>query len=219
MSHKVRLRFCKTGKAKYISHLELMSVMRRTLLRVGVRLRYSEGFNPHPQMSVALPLPVGCGSICEMMDFGVLDELNHIDLPLLINPGLPEGLEVLEVYFPNRKFNEISWVELSGDMYYDDRTPTDAVNRLRGRFAEDSIVITKKTKRGSSEIDICPYITDVDIPDGEKLTIRVKVSAQNPTINPDNLISALEGTYSDLKPDFSFFTRIEVYDRDMNIFR
>ena len=68
---KIRLLYSKTGKAKYISHLDLMATMRRALLRAGIELKYSEGFNPHPYMSVALPLPVGCSSICELIDIGI----------------------------------------------------------------------------------------------------------------------------------------------------
>ena len=59
---KLRLRFEKTGKAIWISHLDLMRVMQRAFLRAGCRMKYSEGFNPHPILSVCLPLSVGAAS-------------------------------------------------------------------------------------------------------------------------------------------------------------
>ena len=68
---KLRLRFEKAGKAIYISHLDLMRVVQRVFLRAGVPLRYSEGFNPHPLISICLPLSVGTESFCELMDFRV----------------------------------------------------------------------------------------------------------------------------------------------------
>ena len=55
---KYRLLFSKTGRAVYISHLDLMRTLTRAFLRAECRLKYSEGFNPHPQISIALPLSV-----------------------------------------------------------------------------------------------------------------------------------------------------------------
>ncbi|MBR0161183.1 MAG: DUF2344 domain-containing protein, partial [Oscillospiraceae bacterium] len=65
---KLRLRFEKTGRAVWISHLDLMTTMQRAFSRAGYELQYSEGFNPHPLISILLPLSVGAGSVCELMD-------------------------------------------------------------------------------------------------------------------------------------------------------
>ena len=56
MSDKLRLRFSKTGRAVYISHLDLMQTMQRAFSRAGFALKYTEGYNPHPLISIALPL-------------------------------------------------------------------------------------------------------------------------------------------------------------------
>ena len=213
------MRFSKTGKAKYISHLDLMATMRRSLTRAGVRLQYSEGFNPHPYMSVALPLPIGCGSVCELMDIGVMGGLQPDGLADIINAALPEGLEILEVYLPLRKFNGISWIEIDGVLYYDNEPPSDAVERLNERFDAESIVISKKTKSGVIDIDIVPHIQGVRFSSNGEITMKAVVSAQNPTINADNLISSLGDGYTELVPDFSLFTRVEVFDVNMCAFR
>ena len=72
---KLRLRFEKTGRAIYISHLDLMATMQRAFSRAGLELKYSEGFNPHPLISVLLPLSVGTASVCELM-VELLEELS-----------------------------------------------------------------------------------------------------------------------------------------------
>ena len=147
MDRKLRLRFSKTGKAKYISHLDLMATMCRALLRSGIKLKYSEGYNPHPYMSFALPLSVGDASMCELLDFGITDELSPEDLPAVISAALPEGLEILEAYTPQRKFSGIAWVALAGEMHYD-VTPPGVAERLMERLNSNSIMIAKKTKGG-----------------------------------------------------------------------
>ena len=231
MIDKLRLRFSKMGRAKYISHLDLMATMRRALLRAGIELKYSEGFNPHPYMSAALPLSVGSSSLCELMDIGVANNIypdgligvaNKIypdGLPEVINNVLPDGLEVSEVYSPERKFSCIAWVGISGSLYYDVGAPQNVAEKLTARFSEEHIVISKKTKSGISDIDISPYIRDTYFSRSGEVTMSARISAQNPSINPDNLISALNGGYEALMPDFYNFTRTEIFDIDMNVFR
>ena len=246
MGSKLRLRFCKTGKAKYISHLDLMATMRRALLRAGVKLSYSEGFNPHPYISVALPLPVGCGSICELMDIESASGLLPDGLQGLITAALPEGIEVLEVYTSERKFRCIAWLELHGILFYDKGAHPCALNLMAERLASQSLIIIKKTKRGESNIDIGPFIRDTVLSmDNGNIDIKVKVSAQNPTITVKDIINAMSGTNVaagdgignvmsngmnngngmsngmniDISPDYTAFSRIEVFDSEMNTFR
>ena len=215
----LRLRFSKTGKAKYISHLDLMATMRRALLRAGVNLKYSEGFNPHPYISIALPLPIGCGSICELMDVRTEGMLSTDGLCEKITSALPEGLEVTEVYESTRKFSGIAWVEMNGVLHYDKGNPQNATSALLERFNSESIIISKRTKRGVSDLDVAPYMHDIEIADNDGLSIRIRVSAHDPTINPDNLICVVNGTQGVPSPEFSIFTRAEIFDDDLNNFK
>jgi radical SAM-linked protein len=88
-----RLLFTKTGMAKYISHLDLMRTMQRALLRAGLEIKHTQGFNPHPHMVFALPLPVGCESLCELMDFELVKDVPADEIVPGLNRTLPEGIE------------------------------------------------------------------------------------------------------------------------------
>ncbi|MDR3206846.1 MAG: TIGR03936 family radical SAM-associated protein, partial [Oscillospiraceae bacterium] len=70
---KARISFAKTGRARYISHLDLMRTLQRSFARAGLPLGYTEGFNPHPYLSVARPLPVGVAGLGELADFGLAE--------------------------------------------------------------------------------------------------------------------------------------------------
>ncbi|MCL2151590.1 MAG: TIGR03936 family radical SAM-associated protein [Oscillospiraceae bacterium] len=218
---KIRLLYSKTGKAKFISHLDFMATMRRALLRAGIELKYSQGFNPHPYMSVALPLPVGFSGVCELIDVGIEADAAPNGLADLVNRCLPEGIEIIEAYVSERKFNCIAWVAVKGLLYYDSGTPPNTVGQLTKLFANKSIVISKKTKRGVSDIDIAPFIKEVYIDNDwdTKISMKAKVSAQDPSITPENLMGALGGSYETLIPDFYDFTRTAIFDKDMYLFR
>ena len=218
--NKLRMRFSKTGRAIYISHLDLMATMQRAFSRAGSRLKYSEGFNPRPQISIALPLSVGTASVCELMDFQLLEEVDITQLAARLNATMPEGIEVREIYEPTRKNAELKWLAVEGLFEYDERQVDIMQERLSDFFARESIVIEKKTKRGFGETDIRPAIREISFAAGEEgASVRAVISAQNPTLNPDLLAAALRALAPELAPDFAKFTRVETYDGEMSVFR
>ena len=56
---RLRIRFCRGQEVKFISHLDIMRLWQRAFNRAGIALAYSEGFNPHPRLSLAAPLALG----------------------------------------------------------------------------------------------------------------------------------------------------------------
>ena len=217
---KLRLRFEKTGRAVYISHLDLMHTMQRAFNRAGYHLKYSEGFNPHPQIAIALPLSVGTGSLCEIMDFKLKEETDLAALPERLTAVMPEGIRVLEAYEPQRKVAELKWLRVEGRFDYDERDPAEMAAALEEFYRQEAIVITKKTKRGMGETDIRPGIREIRFTTGDReVNITSVISAQEPTINPELLAEALRQLRPELAPDFAKFTRIETYDAQMQIYR
>ena len=217
---KLRLRFKKTGRAIYISHLDLMKTMQRAFSRAEYELKYSEGFNPRPQISIALPLSVGMGSVCEVMDFRLRHDADLAELPARLTAALPEGIEIIEAYEPSRKASEIKWLEVEGVMEYDERDAGEMAAALRGFYAAPEIVITKKTKRGLGEMDIKPAIQSIAFTHGDKcVKVDAFISAQEPTLNPELLTDALRQRAPEIAPDFAKYMRIETYDAQMNVFR
>ena len=215
---KLRLRFEKTGRAIYISHLDLMTTLQRAFSRAGMELKYSEGFNPHPLISILLPLSVGTGSCCELMDFQLRREEALESLPERLTAALPEGIRVLEAYPSERKSVQLKWLEIMGTLEYDRGAPE--TDRLAEFFNRDEIVIEKKTKRGIGQSDIRPAIRSIRFEQaGANLRIHAVISAQEPTLNPDLLVSALRQLAPELAPDFAEFTRLETYDAQMQVYR
>ena len=220
MSEKLRLRFAKEGRAIYISHLDLMRTMQRAFQRAGLSLKYSEGFNPHPILSILLPLSVGMQSVCELMDFQLTAEEDLSSMPEKLTEAMPEGIRVLEAYPEGRKVKELKWLRVSGALEYDAADLQTVRNGLQEFFAKESIVIRKKTKRGEEESDIAPAIRSIGFQAEERcVALSAVISAQEPTLNPELLVSALSQLAPQLAPDFAEFTRLEVYDAAMKVFR
>ena len=219
-SGKLRLRFGKTGRAVYISHLDLMHTMQRAFSRAGYELKYSEGFNPHPQISIALPLSVGAESVCEIMDFRLRQEADPKEIPARLTAVMPEGIEVSECYEQTRKVAELKYLEIEGVFEYDERDAVEMAGKLREFYAADEIVITKKTKRGMGESDIKSAIRSIEfLPMDGQVRIKAVISAQEPTLNPELLADALRQRAPEIAPDFAKFRRIETFDAQMKLYR
>lgn len=94
---RLRLRFSRGEDLKYISHLDLMRLWERVLRRAGIPMAYSEGFSPHPRISLAAPLPIGVTSEAELMDIVVRKAVSPYYFLQNTKPQLPPGMEVFEI--------------------------------------------------------------------------------------------------------------------------
>ena len=217
---KLRLRFEKTGRAVWISHLDLMHTMQRAFSRAGYELKCAEGFIPHPQTSIALPLSVGVASRCEIMDFRLKNDADLKELPAALTAVMPEGIRVTDCYEQVSKVALLKYLEIEGSFEYDTRDTAEMAKALTDFYARKTIVITKKTKRGVGESDIRPAIRDITFTAGEReVRLHALISAQEPTLNPALLADALRQLKPEIAPDFEKFVRIENYLENMEIFQ
>ena len=208
---KLRLKFSKTGRAVYISHLDLMRTMQRVFSRAGVQLKYSEGFNPHAKISIVLPLTVGTRSLCEYMDFSLAEDRDLTQLPSLLNPFMPEGIEALEAYEAPCKGSELRWLHITGRM-----TGGRDAAFYNLFFARTEILVSRRSKKGERVDDIAPMIRRAVFTDGpDGVLADLVIHAQEPTLNPDVMMAALRED----APDYYVFTRMEAFKEDLTPFR
>ena len=218
---KLRLLFVKEEQASYISHLDLMRTFQRVFPRGGLELKHSQGFHPHPLISIVLPLPVGQSSDCELLDFEVEQEHDGTGIADILNTGLPAGLRVRDCYRVERPARDLAFLRARLELDYDHGVPDGAVERLRELFARDEVLVEKRTKHKElAQINVVPLIHSIEWSAGENLvTADVIVAAQNPGLNPALLASAVAAQLPELTPDFARVRRLELYDGELNIFR
>ena len=95
---RLRIRFCRGQEVKFISHLDILRLWQRAFHRAEIPLAYSEGFNPHPRISLAVPLPIGVTSEAELMDIFCARRVSPHVFTTAVSPQLPPGIEILQVY-------------------------------------------------------------------------------------------------------------------------
>ena len=151
---RLRAVFEKTGRAKYISHLDLNRFMLRTFRRSKLPVWYTEGFNPHPYYAFALALSLGFESSCEIMDFNLTEVMPLDKVRDALNAVMPEGMRVVSVAEQKLKVTAIANATYSFSLETDD--PATLYNEIKAFLMQDEILIEKKTKKGIKTVDIKP---------------------------------------------------------------
>ena len=218
---KLRLLFVKEDRAAYISHLDLLRTFQRAFLRLGLVLRHSQGFHPHPILSFALPLPVGQSSACEVLDFEVVEDMDGKGLPESLNRFMPEGIRAVDCYVPVWPVRDLAKLRCRVDLCYDGGVPAGAAEEISSLLTGESLVIQKRTKRKAmADVDIRPMLHGLELSEEPGiLRLDATVSAQNPGLNPALLAEAVRMHLPPLAPDFVQVRRLELLDAGDGTFR
>ena len=199
---EVRLRFSKTGRLKYISHLDINRAMSRALKRAQIPLWYTEGFNPHPYMSFSLPLSLGVESLCESVDLRIIGDITNDEIKNRLNNVLPQDIKIVDVYDDFRDNSEIVYSDYVYKFEFKDNEA--AFEKIKNVLSSDEIIALKKGKQGRKrvmkETNIKSFI------DKYSISIRNDVIVLN--------IRLLAGPEKNLNPSLLFDTIIRLIDMD-----
>ena len=217
-----RLLFEKTGSAVWMSHLDLMRLFQRAFKRANLPLKHTQGFNPRPSVSIALPLSVAIDSTCELLDF----DLDGVSVPCdeiteRLNRALVSGVVVHKTYEGGKKLRDLALLDCMITMEYDREVPQGAETAIRELFARQEVIVPKKTKNGMQDQNIVSMIRKLDLIQTEScvMEIQARICCQNPTLNPMQIPAAIGLHAPDFTPDFTKCIRLEIFDSDLQIFR
>lgn len=191
---EVRMSFQKTGMAKFISHLDTVRCITRAMKRACVPIWYTEGFNPHAFLTFAMPLSLGFESLCETVDFRLMEEVDLEELSERIDNALPVDITVKEIYVYETSPNDIRWAEYKIIFNNPDALLLDKAESV---LSADEIMVLKKAKQGrkkvEKEVNIKEHIKSFELnnEDGKLILNTVLSSGTSININPMLLIGAL----------------------------
>lgn len=208
-------RFEKGGYTKYISHLDLLRVFKRAFKVMGLDIRYSNGYNPHPKMSFAQPLSLGYSSLCEYLEFETLTPHDPESLKEDLAKNLPRDLAITELF---QFDSEVKTLAAESDACeYRIFVPFEGTEEeFRDLFtsymAQDRITALKKMKKTKT-------LEEVDIKD----KIRSwKVSKEGDNAVIDCILDS--GSHSNLSPElviksFLDFSKLPLMRWDLEVQR
>lgn len=219
---EIRIRFSKTGQAKYISHLDINRAFSRAFARAKINLWFTEGFNPHAYMSFSLPLSLGVESLCENVDIRILDDISNEEIKHRLNDVLPVGIRVIEVYDDFLDCHDIAYSDYVYKFEFSDNSL--ALEKIKAVLDSEEIIAQKKGKKGkrriTKETNIKEFIVkyNISIRD-EQIVLNVRLLAGpdknlNPSLLFDTIIRLIDMDY-----EWKSISRISLLTKDLREYR
>lgn len=212
---KVRIKFAKQGAMKFIGHLDIMRYFQKAVKRAGLDAAYSEGFSPHMIMSFAAPLGVGVTSEGEYFDLELKTPMSSEEAVERLNQVMVEGMEVLSVReVPEGKKGKAMSLVAAADYLVSFREGMepgkDWKEKVPAFVEQQEIRILKKTKKNEKEVDIKPYIYEMEIR-GESIFLKLAAGSVKNT-KPELVMEAFYGFCGqEFQPLSLLIHRMEVY--------
>ncbi len=215
---KYKIRFSKTGSICYISHLDLMRLFTRAVKRAGIKLAYSQGFNPHPKLGFAQPLSLGYAGLNELMEIETVEDLQPDDIKERLSALMPPGLDIKTCEYSPAGGKTLAAMTDAAEYIIEiplSKKTDMSDDEMQWLYMNQDRILTlkkQKKKKEPAEIDIKPMIrrfsvTQVSqandmqpamlqtqhgtpiIPDGSRLVINTLLdSGSNSNLSPELVI-------------------------------
>lgn len=204
---KILCKFTKLGYLKFISHLDLVDLFQRTLFQNKVDVKFSEGFNPHPRMSIAYPLPLGIESNSEYMEIYLNSKIDLKDFLIKMNERLPQGIKIVEAKYDDdesisNKVKSVVYAFKLLNTFYDKNKDIDFAKELNKINDMNDVEIERKRKKGKKRIFVKEnakdYLNRLDLKDNA-IYAYIKMSEQG-SLKPA-LVFDILNNYTDIVMD------------------
>lgn len=202
---RYRLQLTKEGSLKYLSHLDWQNTIIKSLYRSGLKLNFSQGFNPTPKISLGIALPIFVESVTEFIDIEFFDNIGKDELKEKLSKAFPSQIRVLDLKEIPRKEpsidNTAEWAEYEFSPIEKDIYPVKSLlYDINAKFSEnEEILIEKKNKKGIKRtIDIKPSIRSISERDNKiVMVLKAGQNQEIPSLRPDTAMELF-------KPEIKF---------------
>ena len=196
---KVRVRFSKKGKIRFISHRDIARIWERSLRKAQIQLAYSEGFSPRPKISFGLALPTGNESEAEYLDLELVNDIQEnsdalLDLKEKINEALPKGIEVQNVAEKELGADSLQQVVIQCTWQFDlsDYTMDQAKKWAEEILGSPEIIVERERKGKVVVEDLRKQVISIGVIGETDAGVRVQadLGTQPRTLRPSELLAA-----------------------------
>ena len=192
---RLRITFGKSGPLKYTSNLDTAKIWERALRRADLPILYTKGFNTRPRISLAMPLPLGISSECEILEVSLREriEVCHERLRERLLAVSPMGLTIANIVEVDLRASTLHTLITSAEyrIRFLDEIDKDTLNQsVTDLLNRESIIVDRVRRRKRSVMDIRPLILALALDEGNDLIAHLSVGERG-NLRPDELIKHL----------------------------
>ena len=196
VAQRLRITFGKSGPLKYTSSLDIAKIWERVLRRADLPILYTKGFNTRPRISLAMPLPLGISSECEILDISLRERIDFVagDLAEQLLAVSPQGLSISAIVEVDLRAANMQSRMISAEyriQFLDGLDSALLQQKIDELLERDSIILEKVRKRKRSVMDVRPLIIALNIDQNNDLIAHLAVGERG-NFRPDQLVEILD---------------------------
>ena len=195
VAQRLRVTFGKTGPLIYTSNLDTAKIWERVLRRASLPILYTKGFNTRPRISLAMPLPLGISSDCEILEIALRERIDfrEADLRERLHAVSPAGLTTGAIAEVDLRASTLNSLVESGEYrihFLDDIARGDLQRKIDALLRRESIIVDRARRRKRSVMDIRPLILGLELDGAGDLIAHLSVGDRG-NLRPDQLMEHL----------------------------
>lgn len=195
-AQRLRIRFSKGERVRYISHLDVLRYWERAIRRAGLPLSYSQGFTPHPRIAFASPLPLGFTSDAELMDVSLDARVDLSEVATRLAEQVSDDLAVLSIHEVSVSAPapqaSLAWADYRVDL--PGLSLESARDTVRAFLAQSELLWTEEKKDRNRTYNLRAAVASltVEARQGSGVTLQMRLQAdQDMTARPEQVVAAL----------------------------
>lgn len=212
------IKFRVWGNVRLLSHAETIKVFQRACARASIKVRYSQGFNPRPKLSLPLPRSVGTASDDELLslELEALDSVSTGPQSQLLfdtkqfkdtlGAQLPEGFELVSIKVAKTKTSpqptSATYILAVKPEYIDEKLKV----KIEILLASDHLYFNRPKSKGGDlrQVDVRPFLSSIELDEKGKadilpedgrasvsIVVKCKISSAG-TVRPCEILKMLE---------------------------
>ena len=195
VAQRLRLTFGKAGPLKYTSNLDTAKIWERVLRRADLPILYTRGFNTRPRISLAMPLPLGISSDCEILEISLRERIafRQDELRERLLSVSPRGLSIGAIAEVDAYAPSLHSLVTSAEyriQFLDGIERQELQRRIDELLSRESIIVDRVRRRKRSVMDIRPLIIGLHLDSDDDLLAHLSVGDRG-NLRPDQLIEHL----------------------------
>lgn len=222
---RLRFRFRKVGRLRYVSHLELVRTVSKAATRAGIPCWFTQGFNPVPKIVFGTPMSVGMESECEFVELRLTERVDPADALDRLNRATPAELTFLEAYYPDNKLTDQCFAEYE-ILVRTDKDAEKLAAAFRRLLSDPNLTCRNLTHGKASERVVGRQTSDATVDVTGKNALRLTMTlgtSQGEFLNPDYVMIALDQATGFLEgsplENTYLIRRLTALDKDKKTFR
>ena len=196
VAQRLRITFGKAGPLRYTSNLDMAKIWERVLRRADLPLLYTRGFNTRPRISLAMPLPLGISSECEILDISLRERMDFCEANLRerLLAVSPQGLSIEAIAEVDPRSATMQSRIISAEYrirIHDPLERAELQRKIDELLDQESIIVERTRRRKRSVMDVRPLILSLEIDEQADLLAHLSVGDRG-NLRPDHLLELLE---------------------------